>query len=123
MYIHESEISCGIQELAGIGQHPTLQEYKQALRDGHEDNSHKGLGCFLIASVPYRWKNSIKFLESVGFKNNGVRKNPNSENKIVLFSKTITAKERQSLGRRCIDCGSFVDAGLRRRRCTFCGDY
>jgi hypothetical protein len=97
MRIEETEISCGIQQLVDIGENPTIEIYKDALADGHTGNSHDGLGCFLLASVPWAWKNSIKFLKSVGFESHGVRKNPNSKNKIVLFSKTFTAKERQSI--------------------------
>lgn len=116
MYIRESEISCGVQELVDVGRRPSLKNYQDALSDEHEDN---GLGCFLLASVPYNWKNSVKFLKSVGFKSNGARKNPNTGNKIILLSKAITAKERQSFGNRCIGgCGEIIKT--RSRLCKYC---
>jgi len=117
MYIEESKISCGVQELSDIGQNPTMDDYEQALEDGHDS-----LGCFLVASVPWSWKNSVKFLKSIGFKSCGVRKNPNSKNKIVLLSKTLTAKERKSIGgNRCRDCDDVIDK--RRRLCDNCKQY
>lgn len=119
MQIQETEISCGVQQLVEIGENPTLEQYKDALADGMGENSHDGLGCFLVASVPWDWRRSLKFLKSVGFKRHGVRKNPNSGNKIVLLSKTLTAKERQTLmGNRCRDCSDLIPKG--RRVCDFC---
>jgi len=119
MEIVESEISCGIQQLTCIGENPTLAEYESALQDGMDNSSHEGLGCFIIASVPWKWKNSIKFLKSIGFSSNGVRRNPNSQNKIVLLSKTLSAKERKHLrGNSCKDCGDKIPS--RQRYCYYC---
>lgn len=92
MYLTESELSCGVQMLTDVGTDPTFEEYKDAMAEGNIENSHDGLGCFIIASVPWNWKNSVKFLKSIGFKAHGVRMNPNSGNKITLLSKTLTDK-------------------------------
>lgn len=119
MEIVESAISCGVQELTDVGENPTMADYRFALSDGNDGHSHDGLGCFLIASVPWAWKKSVKFLKSVGFKSHGVRKNPNSKNNIVLLSKTLTAKERRSIaGRHCKDCDEPIIG--RNRLCDMC---
>lgn len=119
MHIEESQISCGVQELVDIGEHPNLADYKQAMAEGMGNDSQVGLGCFIIASVPSYWKNSIKFLKSVGFKIHGVRKNPNSGNRIALLSKTLTEKERKRLaGNHCRDCYELIPSN--RRLCDYC---
>lgn len=117
MYIEESQISCGIQELTCIGENPKLFDYEQAMIDGYDNLEN--LGCFIIASVPYKWNKSVKFLKSIGFKSSGVRKNPNSGNKIVLFSKTLSAKERKHFrGNRCKVCNELVPTS--KRLCDYC---
>jgi hypothetical protein len=89
MYIGYSKISCGINELYNIGNHPTDYEYKEIMIDNYNC-------AILIASLTTKQNNAIKFLKKKGFKavNKPIR-NPNSKNKIILFSKTLSKKERK----------------------------
>lgn len=116
MELRNSDISCGVLQLCDVGKNPTMTSYKQAMADAEYDNN---LGCFIISSVPWSWKESIKFLKSVGFESSRVRKNPNSGNKIVLLTKSISKKEtRELLGRFCEDCNDQIPT--RRKVCDVC---
>lgn len=116
MHIIESEFSCGVKLLDSVGQTPNLEEYTEALENAAEDEY---LGCFLLASVPANWKNSVKFLKSVGFKKIDTKMNPNSGNMITLLSKTLSAKERKKAdGNRCKECGERIEK--KRRVCDEC---
>lgn len=103
MDVRQSNMSCGVCELFDVGDTPTLKHYEDAMSDFADE-----LGCFLIASVPTHWKRSIKFLKNeLGFKQVGrLGRNPNTGNKIILLTKTITGKERAYFRRRS---GGYAD--------------
>ncbi len=89
MELVASAISCGVFELDGVGTHPTDTEYDCTM-------AYNGGTCaIVIASVPADWTNAVKFLKRKGFKQTlRQNRNPNSGNKIALFAKNVTKKER-----------------------------
>lgn len=98
MYLTQSNISCGIMELDGIGMRPKVKNYKTALA-AYNGSTYDGnmMGCFVLASVPTRWRNSAKFLKKLGFKQTKSMKNPNTGNKITAFIKTLNNAERREI--------------------------
>lgn len=100
MYILDTNISCGIFQLENVGKNPTQKSYEDVVESFIDDVGSLRL-CMLIASVPAEWKKSINFLNKIGFKavNRGLT-NPNSGNKIILFVKTFTKRERETLTRK-----------------------
>ena len=116
MRLTSSNISCGLYELADVGQDPTDADYRSAME-----------GCdaaIVIASVPAYWTNAVKFLKKKGFKQPlRQNENPNSGNRIVLLARNITAKDRQHFNSSygyCEDCGAELPP--RRRVCDNCKD-
>ena len=99
MYIEDSEISCGVKLLSEVGKAPTMSDFKFAMRDYGRRRWGDSIGCFLIASVPIAWKKSIKFLKRAGFRQScRAMRNPNSGNKIAVFTRTISKNEREKYG-------------------------
>ncbi len=102
MELNDSNMSCGVYELDGLGENPKECAYREVMRHCH--------AAIVLASVPAAWRNTIKFLNDKGFKQL-LRKsrNPNSGNDIVLLARNFTEKQRAKLYKaralcRCYNC-------------------
>lgn len=106
MQLRASNISCGVSEIMGVGTKPSDAEFDNIMRQFD--------GAILIASVPTRWKNAVKFLKRKGFKQTHRQiTNPNTDNKIALFARNVTEKEKREY--RANEC-NYCAAELPRRR-------
>lgn len=113
MYLKSSGISCGINELVSVGTRPTDNQFAEIMRK----TDHCAV---LIASVPTRWKNAVKFLKRNGFKQvNREITNPNTKNKIALFSRNVTEKDRAAYYINYCNCGVKLP-NSRRQVCDAC---
>ena len=96
MRIYDSDMSCGVGLLCGVGTNPLKTDFNRCMMNefrhiGEEDGGFS----VLLASVPNSWKKSIKFLKKLKFKQT-LRPitNPNSGRKIIVLAKHLTRKER-----------------------------
>lgn len=88
MYLDHSQISCGIEELYDVGNNPKDNNYNYTM--------YYCQSAIVLASLTTNQKTALSFLKKKGFKIiHKPIKNPNSRNKIILLSKTITAAERK----------------------------
>jgi hypothetical protein len=93
-----SGISCGIQQLCGLGNAPTQQEYDNAV-------NHLNKDIMLIASVLKDQKVAIELLLKNGFKQvSDWKPNPNTKHIIALFMKRRENKTK---------CGRVIFDGCR----------
>lgn len=100
MFVDDSDISCGVHQLVGVGMRPSKAIYYKALKDrfwySRDIGDHAGT-AFLIASIPSQWKKAGKFLKSFGFKATRKRKNPNSNNSIIVLIKSFSKRELNNI--------------------------
>jgi len=97
MYLGETDISCGIAQLYGIGK-ATQDQYDECIEGWKEYGNYAAM---IIASLTSKQKKAIKLLEKNGFKMVGRwKKNPNSNNKIALFVKRCNRKKMSHTSER-----------------------
>jgi hypothetical protein len=91
MNVRVSEISCGIRELADVGENPDVYDLARAIDYSVYHDADCVAGTILIASLTTKQKAGIKFLKREGFKAvSRPAMNPNSGNKIVLYMKRLS---------------------------------
>lgn len=91
MFLNECDISCGIIQLADIGNNPKQKQFDDLINGAQDD--HFGM---VIASITEKQKNAVAFLKKNKFRKAGKWKvNPNTGNRIALFVKSIKGKKRR----------------------------
>lgn len=89
MYLQPCHISCGIMQLVGVSNYPTQEDFNNAIFSTRKTGGPYPCAV-VMASLTQVQTGGIAFLEKNGFKRiTEWRKNPNSDNKIALFSANV----------------------------------